>query len=86
MFGAERTSGTSPRECLDLTTLSKRALEAWPHGRFVSYVEVADTLQEIPWDVQEACRDLVRSGVLVEGRGEQRGAFSRRSQETETTD
>ena len=77
MFGCERELGDSPRESLDLTTLSKRVLEAWPHGRLVSYVEVADALQEIPWDIQEACRALVRAGALIEGFGEHRGTFRR---------
>ena len=77
MFGPTQKWGASPREYLDLTTLSKRVLESWPHGRLVSYVEVADALQEIPWDIQEACRDLVRAGALVEGSGEQRGTFRR---------
>ena len=70
MLGRARVSGTSPRESVDLTTLSKRVLKAWPHGHLVSYVEVADALQEIPWDVQGACGDLVKAGELVEGSGD----------------
>lgn len=42
---------------------------------FVSYADVADALLEIPWDVLQACRELVREGTVVEGRGEQRGSF-----------
>ena len=77
MFGARVLSDSSPRHDLDLMTLSRRVLDALPSGRFVSYVEIADALHEIPWDVREACRDLVQAGALVEGSGEQRGAYCR---------
>ena len=70
--------GAAPRDKLDLVSLSKRVLDAWPHKRLVSYVEVADVLREIPWDVLEACRDLVMARALVEGIDEQRGMFGRR--------
>ena len=79
MFGLERTTNASPRDNFDLVRLSKRVLEAWPDGGMISYVDVADLLQEIPWDVLEACRDLVRADELVEGRGAQLGTFCRRS-------
>ena len=77
MFGIDQALNTSPSDSLDLTTLSRRVLDAWPHGRLVPYVDVADALREIPWDVQAACRRLVKVGVLVEGRGVQRGWFRR---------
>jgi hypothetical protein len=77
LFGPGRMSGDSPRGCIDLKNLSKRVMKAWPEGRLVSYVEVADALQEIPWDVQEACKVLVEAGALIEGSGQQRGAFRR---------
>jgi hypothetical protein len=77
MLDFDRGLGVSPRDSLDLATLSRRVLDVWPSGRLVSYVEVADALQEIPWDVLEACRNLVRGGSLLEGAGEQRGTFCR---------
>lgn len=81
LFGRYSASGTSPRDSLDLATLMRRVLEAWPYGRLVSYVEIADALQEIPWDVQEACRDLVRIGALAEGSDKQQGMFLRTAPE-----
>jgi hypothetical protein len=42
---------------------------------FTRFVDIADTLTEIPWDVLSACRELVRRGKAVEGRGRQRGGF-----------
>lgn len=77
MFGAGGTMGTSPRDSFDVASLSQRVLDVWPHGRLVSYVEVAEMLGEIPWDVQEACRSLVKRGALVEDGGKQRGSFRR---------
>ena len=63
---------------LDLLPLSTRVLESWPRDGWVQYVEVADLLGEIPWDVLDACRHLVRTGALVEGRGQLRSNFRRR--------
>ena len=40
-----------------------------------SFVELADQLDEIPWDVLRACRCLVHSGKAVEGRLLDRGTF-----------
>jgi hypothetical protein len=41
----------------------------------VQYVEIADALNAIPWDVQFACRSLVKKGKAVEGKGDLRGWF-----------
>jgi hypothetical protein len=62
----------------DLFGLVQRVRAAWPVSGFISYVDVADELNEIPWDVLEACRRLVGDGVLVEGAGRQRAMFRRR--------
>jgi len=47
-----------------------------------SYVEIADELEAVPWDVLRACRKLVRAGEAREGHNEHRGEFraSKRSQ------
>ena len=77
MFGPGRSFGTSPRDMIDLTALSQRALAAWPRDGFIHFVEVADILGEIPYDVQEACVELVKAGELTEGLKEKRGWFRR---------
>jgi hypothetical protein len=84
MFGPKRSWGVSPREEIDIATLSKRVFDTWPQGQLVSYVQVADTLQEIPWDVLEICKDLVKAGVLVEGDDDRRGHFQIAPLETMT--
>lgn len=58
--------------------LVERIKRAWPQTGWVSYVQVADLLQEIPWDVLDAARHLVRAGQLQEGRGAERQHFRRR--------
>ena len=58
--------------------LANRVNKAWPHDDWVQYVEIADELGEIPWDVLDACRYLVRDGVLIEGKGVLRSTFRRR--------
>ncbi|WP_144006557.1 DUF6527 family protein [Pelomonas sp. KK5] len=74
-FGGGTSSANSPGPSLDVTDLARRVLAIWPEGALVSYVEIADRLGEIPWDVQEACWRLVSGGLLVEGRGDARGTF-----------
>lgn len=61
-----------------IAELVQRVRSTWPSGAMVSYVDVADQLGEIPWDVLEACRRLVKEGILVEGLGQQRSTFRRR--------
>ncbi|MHB1701030.1 MAG: DUF6527 family protein [Acidobacteriaceae bacterium] len=80
MFGLDRVSGEEPVEEVDIRSLAIRVIEAWPTTGLVSYVDVADSIGEIPWDVQEACRALVKSKHLAEGTGRQRGMFRRLSE------
>ncbi len=41
----------------------------------MSFVQIADQLDEVPWDVLAGCRKLVIQGFLTEGSGNQRGNF-----------
>src|SRR5262249_8443189 len=61
----------------DLLTLANRILAAWPRDGWISYVEIADLLGEIPWDALDACRYLARTGALIEGRADLRTQFRR---------
>lgn len=67
----------SPSIGVDLNTYSRSVLTTWPSGRFVPYTEVADLMDEIPWDVLQACRHLVKIGLFIEGTGQQQGTFQR---------
>ena len=45
---------------------------------FISFYDIAEVIDVIPWDVLMACRRLVREGFAKEGRDKQRGSFRRR--------
>jgi uncharacterized protein DUF6527 len=77
LFGRFDDGITNSRFSIDLGPLVSRVLESWPSEGWVSYVDVADSLDEIPWDVLDACRHLSRAGSLVEGRSQRRGMFRR---------
>lgn len=76
MFGASDYGLRDPVR-FDVETLSDRVLNAWPEVNFASFVTVADALGEIPWDVQDACRKLVKKGRLVEAGASRRGWYRR---------
>jgi hypothetical protein len=61
----------------DVQSLSDRVLAAWPDKGYASYVDVADALKEIPWDVQDACRWLLKRGRLEEASGTRRGWYKK---------
>jgi hypothetical protein len=48
-----------------------------PATRFASYLQVAEALNEVPWEVLAACRNLVEEGVLREGASKRQGRFAR---------
>jgi hypothetical protein len=61
-------------------------VERYLRGReMTNYVEIADELDAIPWDILRACRALVRQGRAEEGRESLLGYF-RLSAETEIRD
>ena len=61
----------------DVQSLSERVLAVWPGKGYALYVDVADALKEIPWDVQDACRWLVKKGMLEEANGTRRGWYKK---------
>lgn len=77
LFGEREEDFESPSLGEELQTLSDAVLQRIPHKRLVSYVGLADGLQADPWDVLDACRSLVRRGLLREGIGKERGNFVR---------
>ena len=56
-------------------------LEYLPVERFVNFSEIAEALNEVPWDVLLSCRELRRRGLVREGENELRGSFGRMRQE-----
>ena len=59
------------------TELVARVLHAIPAGDLRSFAQVADSLEEAPWDVLRCCRDLVKQGLAHEGQDRLRGWFQR---------
>jgi len=54
-------------------------LQHLPTAELISFFDVAESLDAIPWDVLRICRRLVRAGTAWEGRGKERGSFGRKS-------
>ena len=69
----------------DLASLSDAVLAKWPPTGFASFVDIADSLGEVPWDVLDACRHLVRRRLLNEGFGPQKSTFSRTAVSNQST-
>jgi hypothetical protein len=61
----------------EVGVLSDAALGRLPSTGLIPFPEIADALDEVPWDVLMACRRLARLGLAREGKGKERGAFGR---------
>ena len=59
--------------------LGEHVLATLASGAPIDFVEIADALDEVPWDVLSVCRHLVKRGLLEEQEGERRGVFASRS-------
>lgn len=77
LFGRVEEDFESPYDRQELSALAQRVIAKWPATGFVRFPDAADALGELPWDVLDACRLLVKNGILVEGAGPMRGAFRR---------
>lgn len=61
----------------ELTKLVELVMDRLPTEGLVSFYDIAESLNAIPWDVLTVCRRLVRMRLAREGRGKQRGSFGR---------
>lgn len=59
----------------ELNELCSGILTVVETTEYISYVEIADRLEEIPWAIADAARHLVQQGELDERTGENRGWF-----------
>jgi len=50
-------------------------LSMLPTDRFIAYEDLAETLGLIPWETLQACRQLIRQGKAVSGKGKRSGEF-----------
>lgn len=75
LFDENLFSNSSQSQVFNLTELASRTYKIWPKNVYMSYVDIADKLGEIPWDVQESCIYLVKQGQMSAGVGVNRGMF-----------
>jgi hypothetical protein len=61
----------------ELTKLVESITDRLPSEGLISFYDIAESLNVIPWDVLTICRRLVRTQVVREGKGRQRGSFGR---------
>ena len=81
VFGAEDDDG-GPQENSEIKV--ERVVEALQGGRKPDFIQIADELDEAPWECAAAWRSLVRRGVLEEGLGKQRGIFPLKAEQLES--
>jgi hypothetical protein len=58
------------------SSMAERVLQALPEY-FISYEDLAEKLEEVPWDVLQACHALVRQGKAVANIKRRKGEFKR---------
>jgi hypothetical protein len=61
----------------ELTKLVELVIDRLLTEELVSFYDIAESLNAIPWDVLTVCRRLVRMRVAREGKGKRRGSFAR---------
>jgi hypothetical protein len=62
-------------EDADLEEISKRVLPLVSRDNFIHFRELAESLEEVPWSVLRACKDMARKGILLEGVDDLSGSF-----------
>jgi len=77
LFGGPEEEFGTPSSQEETSSLTQAVLDQLPPSEFVPFVDIADALGEIPWDVLRALRYLSKSGLVREGLGRQRGEFCR---------
>lgn len=62
-------------ESKQIASLTEAVRATLRKNNLVPFAEIAEHLNEIPWDVLMVCRGLARKGVAREGKDKQRGSF-----------
>src|SRR5207249_3420928 len=82
LFDREDDYFRPPGQLEELAALAARVREQVPASGIIAYVDIADALGEVPWDVLSACHYLVGKGMLREEPGKHRGIFRRGANES----
>lgn len=77
LFGKGRYSSGVRLKQDELESLGQRALSKMDKALPSHYVEIADNLNEVPWDVLEALRYLSKRGFVLELQDQKKGYFER---------
>jgi hypothetical protein len=77
LFGRNEEEFDEVTQDSELVSLSDSVLSRLSISQLTPFVDLADALNAVPWDVLMACRRLVHRGAAREGVGKQRGSFGR---------
>lgn len=77
LFGRYEDDFDNTAQTDGITQLTEAVLKRLPATGLILFSEVAEALDEVPWDVLMVCRHLVRKGLACEGKAKQRGSFGR---------
>jgi hypothetical protein len=78
LFGTNEDEFDDSQQADENSPTREAVLEHLPADGLISFFNVAEALDAIPWDVLKICRRLVRAGAAWEGRGKERGSFGRK--------
>jgi hypothetical protein len=59
-------------------SIEETVLAALPNDRFIKYDELAEQVNLIPWEALQACRQLVKQGKAISGKGKRSGEFRKK--------
>lgn len=77
MFGQYEDDLDISPQADETTQLIDAVRERLPKTELISFSEIAEALDAVPWDVLMVCRRLVRMGFAREGKRKQRSWFGR---------
>lgn len=77
LFGRYEEDFDNTPQTDGISQLTEAVGKRLPVTGLISFSEIAENLDEVPWDVLMVCRHLVRKGLAREGSGKRRGSFGR---------
>ena len=78
LFGRYRGGHGDVGEDTPDASLRDAVLSRLAPDRFIAYVEIADAIDAVPWDVLSMCRLLTLEGLVEEDKAGERDSFRRR--------
>ncbi len=75
LFGRDEEDLETSLQADEFNKLTDAVRKRLPGKGLIPFSDIADGLDEVPWDVLTVCRQLVRRGIAREGKGKERGSF-----------